>query len=154
MKLETLIDPELAMILDDVSERDVLLGTLAEHIARRIEDIDAGQLQKALIEREVRGPTSTPEGVAFPHAMYDGAGDSLVAVARVKGGVDFGHADHPPSDVIFAMVGPADSAWQHVSILARLARICHSPGALDAMRQATDARTLFDALQAEDARHG
>jgi mannitol/fructose-specific phosphotransferase system IIA component (Ntr-type) len=154
MKLQSLIDPELALLLDDVSDRDALLGRLAEHIADHLADIDAGRLHRALIEREQKGPTSTPEGVAFPHAMYEGAGENLVAVARVPGGVDFGHADHPSSDLIFALVGPTDAAWQHVSILARLARICHSPGALDALRQATDAKTLYEILESEDARHG
>jgi len=154
MKLESLIDPELTLVLDDVEDRDSLLSTLAERLAAHIEDIDAKRLQQALIQREEQGPTSTPEGVAFPHAMYEGAGDTFVAVARVPGGVDFGHADHPPSDLVFAMVGPADSAWQHVSILARLARICHAPGAIDALRQCAESKSLFECLQAEDARHG
>jgi len=154
MKLESLIDPDLALVLDDVSDRDELLGRLSEHIADHITDIDAGRLHQALIEREQKGPTSTPEGVAFPHAMYEGPGENLVAAAKVPGGVDFGHADHPPSDLIFALVGPTDAAWQHVSILARLARICHSQGALEALRQATDAKSLYEVLESEDARHG
>ena len=154
MKLESLIDLELTLVLDDVADRDALLRRLAEHLAARIEDIDAGRLHQALVDRERQAPTSTPEGVAFPHALYEGAGETCVVLARVPGGVDFGHPDHPPSDLIFAMVGPSDAAWQHVSILARLARICHSPGALDAMRKARDAQSLFECLQAEDARHG
>ncbi len=154
MKLESLIDAELTLVVDDATDRDDLLKRLAEHLAARIADLDAGSLHRALIQREQQGPTSTPEGVAFPHAMYEGAGDSCVAVARVRGGVDFGHPDHPASDLVFVMVGPAGSAWQHVSILARLARICHSPGALDGLRQAPDAASLYEALKAEDARHG
>jgi mannitol/fructose-specific phosphotransferase system IIA component (Ntr-type) len=75
-------------------------------------------------------------------------------VARVKGGVSFGHDKHPPADVIFTLVGPPESAWQHVSILARLARICHRPGALACLRGASDADSLYQCLVAEDERHG
>lgn len=153
MKLSPLIKPQLALVLERVSSRDELLGKLADHIAEAEPEIDATALEAALAEREAQGPTSTPEGVAFPHAMYAGAEQTLVAVALVKGGVDFGHADHPPCDIIFTLVGPPDSAWEHVSILARLARICHAPGALKCLRGATTSEALHACLTQEDQRH-
>jgi len=138
----------------EVHSRDELLGKLADHIATTQSSIEATALEAALTEREEQGPTSTPEGVAFPHAMYDGAAETLVAVAHVPGGVDFGKEGHPPCDIIFVIVGPPDSAWQHVSILARLARICHEPSALRCLRGARDGQSLFHCLREEDARHG
>lgn len=154
MKLSKLIKPELSLVLEGVRDRQALLGKLADHIAQHVPSVDAAGLEAALAAREEQAPTSTPEGVAFPHAMFDGADDTYVAVALVKGGVDFGHDKHPPCDLVFALVGPPDSAWQHVSILARLARICHRPGALMCLRGAGDAKQLFDCLCEEDARHG
>jgi len=154
MRLEPLIKPELTFVLDGIGGRDELLGKLADSIASASENIDGAALEAALTAREEQAPTSTPEGVAFPHAMYDGATESFVAVARVNGGVKFGHKDHPPADLVFVLVGPPDSAWQHVSILARLARICHAPNALSCIRGAGDAQSLYDCLCAEDARHG
>lgn len=154
MKLSTLIKPELTVVLPAVADRSELLGKLADTIAQQVQGIDAASLKAALNAREEQGPTSTPEGVAFPHAMYDGVDETHVLAALVAGGVDFGHAKHPPSDIIFALVGPPDSAWQHVSILARLARICHRRGALDLLRKSADGQALFDHLCAEDARHG
>lgn len=154
MRLEPLIKPELTFVLDGVKGRDELLGNLADSIAAASDNIDGAALEAALTAREEQAPTSTPEGVAFPHAMYDGAEETFVAAALVKGGVRFGHKNHPPVDVVFVLVGPPDSAWQHVSILARLARICHAPNALSCIRGAGDAQSLYDCLCAEDARHG
>jgi mannitol/fructose-specific phosphotransferase system IIA component (Ntr-type) len=154
MKIASLIKPDLSFVLQDIGSRNELLGQLADHIASKVQNIDAAALEAALTQREEQGPTSTPEGVAFPHAMYDGVGETLVAVARIKGGVDFGRKGQPPSDIVFALVGPPDSAWQHVSVLARLARICHRPGALDNLRRADDAQSLFDRLIEEDGLHG
>lgn len=153
MKLSPLIRPELALVLEGVSSRDALLGKLADHIATVEPEIEATALEAALAEREAQGPTSTPEGVAFPHAMYAGAERTLMAAARVKGGVDFGRKDHPPCDIIFALVGPPESAWEHVSILARLARICHTPGALRCLRGAGTPEALYGCLTEEDERH-
>ena len=154
MRLEPLIQPELTFVIDDAKGRDDLIGKLADRIADAIDGVDAAALEAALIACEEQAPTSTPEGVAFPHAMYDGVRDSFVAAALVPGGVKFGHRDHPPADVVFVLVGPAESAWQHVSVLARLARICHTPNALGAIRAAGDGQALYDCLCAEDARHG
>lgn len=154
MKLTPLIKPELALVLEGVKSRDDLLGKLADHIASVKPHIDATGLEAALAAREEQAPTSTPEGVAFPHAMYEGAEETFVVVAHVSGGVDFGKKGHPPSDIVFTLVGPPASAWQHVSVLARLARICHSPGALMCLRGATDPQALYQCLADEDARHG
>jgi len=154
MKIEPLIRPELTLVIETAKKRDELLGKLADHIAEQVEQIDGTALEAALIEREEQAPTSTPEGVAFPHAMYEGAEDTFVAAARLRKGVSFGHKGHPPVDLVFVLVGPPDSAWQHVSILARLARICHTPGALDCLREADDGQALYDCLRAEDQRHG
>jgi len=154
MRLEPLIKPELTFVLDGIKGRDELLGKLADSIASAADSIDGAALEAALTAREEQAPTSTPEGVAFPHAMYDGAEDTFVATALLRDGVSFGHKSHPPVDVVFVLVGPPDSAWQHVSILARLARICHAPNALGCIRGAADAQALYECLCAEDARHG
>jgi len=155
MKLKPLLHTDLAMVLAKPGSRDALLADLSRRIAEHVPGVDAAALESALIAREQQGPTSTPEGVAFPHAMVDDAEETLVAAALLESGVDFQQGEHPPSDVIFVIVGPPDSAWQHVGILARLARICHTPGALKAMRECRDTggKALYDALCAEDARH-
>ena len=154
MKLEPLITPERMLVLDGVAHRDELLGKLADHIAHSVPEIDATALEAALSLREGQGPTSTPEGVAFPHAMYEGAPNTFVSAALLKTGVNFGNDAHPVSDLVFVLVGAPDSAWQHVSVLARLARICHAPGALDRMRNAGTPEQLHTKICEEDARHG
>jgi len=51
------------------------------------------------------------------------------------------------------LVGPSERAWEHVRLLARLARVCTAPGALDRLRSADNADDLFNKLIAEDQRH-
>lgn len=155
MKLKPLLRTDLAMVLPAPDSRDALLAELSRRIAEALDEVDAEALRAALVAREEKGPTSTPEGVAFPHAMLEQVSETLVAAAVLDAGVDFQHGEHPPSNVVFVIVGPSESAWQHVSILARLARICHTPGTLRTIRNCrdSDGATLYDVLCAEDARH-
>lgn len=153
MKLDQLLRPEMTYRLDPVDTRDALLKALSQRIADQIDGVDAAELHASLLEREERGVTSTPDGVAFPHAMLEGIDRSFIAAAYVPGGVNMGRREHPPCDVVFVLVGPTNAAWEHVRALARLARICHTPGTLDHLRGAADAAQLHERLLAEDARH-
>ncbi len=153
MRLDQFLRPDLTFKLDAVDACDRLLEMLSQRIANQVEGIDAEPLFTALQEREQRGVTSTPDGVAFPHAMLEGIEDSFIAAALVAGGVSMGRSEHPPCDVVFVLVGPANAAWEHVRILARLARICHTPGTLNHLRGSADASQLHERLLAEDARH-
>ncbi len=153
MKLNQFIRPELCWVLEPADSRDELLRQLTDRIAQVEPNADGDLIYSALIEREEKGTTSTPEGVAFPHAMIQQAEKSFIAAALVRGGVRFGHKAHPPSDLVFVLVGPTEAAWDHVRLLARLARICHTPGALQSLRSAENGEDLHRRLGAEDDRH-
>ncbi|MCA9310903.1 MAG: PTS sugar transporter subunit IIA, partial [Phycisphaerales bacterium] len=99
-------------------------------------------------------PTSTPEGVAFPHAMLPAIKKTIIIPAILRPPVDFGVRSHPAASLIFCMFGDSNEPFSHVRLLARLARIAHSPGALDRLRAATDAADLYSILVAEDRAHG
>ena len=153
MKLETYVTQELTWLLDETASCRDLLADLAGRIARSIGGVEPDPLLQALIDREKQHSTGTPEGVAFPHAMIEGLSDTYVAAALVRKGVSFDATDGERCDVVFVLVGPPDAAWVHVSVLARLARICHGPGALDRLRAAPDSAAFHNRLIEEDRRH-
>jgi PTS system nitrogen regulatory IIA component len=153
MNLTAFLRPELCWRLGPYEGRDALLDDLSKRIAEVAGDLSADDLLTVLLEREKQGATSTPDGVALPHAMLERVENTFVAAAVIDDGVDFGQAGHPPSDIVFVLVGPKDSAWDHIRLLARLARICHAPGAVDRLRQVTRDADLYDRLCAEDALH-
>lgn len=152
MRLEHFLRPERTVVLGGVTTRDELLRRLAETAASA--GVDAGEVETALREREGQASTSTPEGVAFPHALLDGVEETIVVAARAPDGVAMGSADHPPSDIVFCMIGAASAPWDHVRLLARLARIARGAGALDRIRGASDDEALFQTLVSEDRSHG
>ncbi len=154
MRLEPLLDHAMVLVIDEPASKEDVLRRLAEQAVTRIHSIDAAHLAAELEERERRIPTSTPEGVAFPHAMLPAIDDTIVVPALVRPGVDFGTEAHPPSDVLFGMFGCSDRPFSHVRLLARLSRVARGPGALERFRKCTDQQNFYDALIDEDRKHG
>ncbi|GAB4552072.1 MAG: hypothetical protein Tsb0013_14280 [Phycisphaerales bacterium] len=154
MRIEPLLAPERVVVLTDASDRDDVLRGLARIAATGLPERGEEELFEALLEREKRYPTSTPEGVAFPHAMLDGVDATVLVAAAVRPAVDFRPGEHPAVDLAFAMIGSVAEPFQHVQLLARLARVCRGSGALDSFRAAKDAQSLFEALVEEDRAHG
>jgi len=153
MQLETYLSPDLVLILDDVATIEALVHRLAEVAATQFRDLDAARIEAALQEREQQAPTSTPEGVGFPHALLPQVDHTVVVVARAPAGVPTSAAKHPPVDLVFCMVGGAEEPWRHVRLLARIARIARGSGALERLRKADTPEALYEALVQEDRSH-
>ena len=154
MRIEPLLAPERVVMLTDASERDAVLRGLADVAASGLPGRSTDELYEALLEREKRYPTSTPEGVAFPHAMLEGVEETVLVAAGVRPAVDFRPGEHPAVDLAFAMIGSSAEPFQHVQLLARLARVCRGEGALAKFRAASDPEALLGALVDEDRAHG
>ena len=98
----------------------------------------------------VQRSSATAEGVAFPHTS-----SPAPPQPRGRDPCPWGRTvRRPPRDLIFAMFGDADHPWEHVRLLARLARLTATPEARDRLRAASDDEALRTAIQAEDQAHG
>lgn len=154
MRLEPYLSPANTLILADQPSRDALLAALAAKAHETLPAIAIDRLARELIDREGRYPTSLPEGLAFPHAILEVIDQTFVIAAAARPPVSFGVKGHPPCDLVFGMFGNASQPWQHVRLMARLARITHGAGALNRLRDAADAAELYALLIAEDRKYG
>ena len=153
MRLEPYLKPGSALVIDGAKDRDDVLRRVAEQGASLLPGVDVSKLEKAMLDREAQMATSAPEGVAFPHGLLPELTDTVVLIAAVRPGVRFGSSQHPPVDMVFAMFGPAEAPWRHLSLLARLARIAHFEGALGRLRACDSGEALLDSVLAEDRAH-
>ena len=151
MHLDELIQEDRILVLDACKDRDELLRRLAKAAG------DLGPSEETLLEalhqREASGATSTPEGVAFPHALHPDIKETALVVALVRAGTAFGKSDHPHCDLIFCLFGEPSHPWVHVQLLARLARIARGTGAMDRLRACKDPSSLYAAMVEEDRSH-
>lgn len=150
MRIESLLKPEHTLFLVDPIDRDAVLLAIATAAAEGFSDLSAENLQAALIERESQMPTATPEGVAFPHAMLPGLEDTVLIPAIIRPPIVFSTREPAPVSLAFGMFGDANKPWDHVRLLARLARIARGEGALERIQRAQSADDLFQHILAED----
>jgi len=151
MRLDKLLIQDRILVLDACKDRDELFDRLIETVSDL--GVEPAALIESLLAREALGPTSTHEGVAFPHAIMDEITETALVVASVKGGTDFKVPDYPLCDLVFCMFGNPVRPWEHVQLLARLARISRGVDALDRFRACDDASSLYAALVEEDRAH-
>ncbi len=150
MALTPLLNAEQAIVMSHADSRDAVLTAIAER-ASSLTGLPADAICAALTEKEDAQSTATPEGVAFPHALLDGLDATVLVPVLCRGGVAFGKGQD--CDVIVGMFGAASKPFEHVRVLARLARVLNAPGALERIRASVDAHGLVEALAHEDARH-
>jgi mannitol/fructose-specific phosphotransferase system IIA component (Ntr-type) len=153
MELRPYLRHDLVFHLDRVSSRDELFAVICRGVEATLPEVSANSLHQRLLDREKQMPTCTPDGVAFPHAVGPEIPDTVVVIVYVVNGVDFGVSEHPPSDLILGMFGSSEKPWEHVRLLARLARIVHTEASRENLRAARDAEDLFRRLVEEDRSH-
>lgn len=153
MHLGPLLRQDRTLILTDCADRNAALEQIAQKAVLAYSGVEAQSLLQDLLARELEYPTSTREGVAFPHVLLPGVEETIVAAGLLRPGVRWSERESTPQDLVFVMIGPDTKPWLHVRLLARLARISTSPGALDRLRAVSTAEELFEQLLAEDAAH-
>jgi mannitol/fructose-specific phosphotransferase system IIA component (Ntr-type) len=104
-------------------------------------------LYEGLIQREQTMSTGVGGGIGFPHATSPEAGDAAVVLIRLAKPIDFDSLDHLPVDIILALIIPESNPAIHVRLLARVSRLCRQPEFLAAIRQADDAKRLFEQIK-------
>ncbi len=156
MRLEPILKAGAALVLADCPDRQTLFRRLAELLGGLDVDVDPDDVVAKLEERELAYSTATPEGVAFPHALIPDFEQTLVVPCLVKTPIPWkdGDDDGPSQTLVFVMIGAANRPWEHVRLLARLARIVRADQALDRIRGASSADELLELLIAEDRAHG
>jgi PTS system nitrogen regulatory IIA component len=123
---------------------------LVEHLATVQPGINAGELLKALLEREKLGSTGIGNGIAIPHGKLAGLSDIILVFARSTAGVPFEAIDGKPIHLIFLLVAPANSTGGHLKALARLSRLLKNDSFRKTLLTAATAQDILRAIADED----
>lgn len=112
-----LIDLDLKARSPEEAIRDVA-GLLASVPAV----LDPQTFLDQVLEREKLSPTTTGNGVAFPHARTDAVSEIVMAAGRSPAGFPFA-AQGPPIHFVFLIGTPTDSVRDYLALVGNLARI-------------------------------
>lgn len=98
---------------------------------------DPETLEAELVSREEMCSTAMEDGLAIPHPRRPQQyiiAEPILVFGRPSTSIAFGAPDGKMSDLFFMVC--TDDDQHHLHILARLCRICHQKGVLDALREA------------------
>lgn len=111
------------------------------------------RLAESLMAREAIAFTSTPEGVAFPHAIQESIAPerAMAIVLTLAHPVTWG--SHQVRLVV-ALFGSSAEPWRHVRMLARVARVCVQPEPRQRFMECDTDSELLDLFVAECNSHG
>jgi len=153
MRIEPLLTESSCLVLLDRSDVQGVMGALALTAANVLERPDHMDILDGLLNRERTMRTTTPEGVAFPHTTLPSLARTALIIAALRPPVRFHHGDPTPMCLAVCMVDSAERPFEHVRLLARLARIFRSPAARRTFAAALDAAELRSAIIREDRAH-
>ena len=153
MKIAEFLREDLTLPQLAASEKAGALAELCGTLARAHPSLDGAKLVETLLEREKLGSTGIGEGVAIPHGKLAGVPGLLAAFGRSVSGVDFQSIDGKPTQLIFVLFAPENSAGIHLKALARISRLFRNPAFRKAILEAPSGKAIFQLISEEDARY-
>ncbi len=151
-------EPPVSLL--DAVNRGAMLPELAarsaaEAIAELAQAIPSGRLPPEVDwktidclaqAREDQVSTDLGNGVAIPHARCAGLASPVVVFGRSQEGIVFSLDSPQTVQLVFLLVTPAEQPETQLGLLKQLARLCHEPSVLDALRRAASPGDMRGAL--------
>lgn len=146
--LDAYLDEKRVVVDLEVSSRKRLFEAMAALLsgaAAAANDADAPSLDgvlHTLTKREKLGCTGIGDGVALPHGRIDGLRQPLIAIARLKDGIDYEAPDGKPVWLAVCLLAPGEAANEHLQLLAALAERFKMPGFVERVKQSRTSAEL------------
>lgn len=147
-RISDLLAPERVSVPLRGTDKETVLSELVGLVVRSLGlDAEREAVRAAVLEREGVLSTGIGEGVALPHAKYDGLDDVTMAAGVSREPVDYGSLDAQPVRLFFLMLGPDGAAGAQVRLLARVSRLLREEALRERLVAADDARQFLGALK-------
>ena len=130
-----------------VHDKDEALKELLSLLSSADAIGDAGELERAIFERESLMSTSIGLGIAIPHVRLESVSEMCMAIGVLKEGIDYQAFDDQQVRIIIMIAAPAGTHRQYLSLLAKLVLLLKNPAIRDAILTAQDPKQVFDILR-------
>ncbi|MSR44824.1 MAG: hypothetical protein EXS15_05645 [Phycisphaerales bacterium] len=153
MDLPRVISISSAAAHIECGEVSAVLAFISATVHRSIlPSLSEALLAQALADREAIGATSTPEGVAFPHAIRAEIPPSAASVLILTLAKPIPWGSHSVG-IVVALVGSTAEPWRHVRSLARVARVCAQPQSRERLMACASDVQLLELFTSECNNH-
>jgi PTS system fructose-specific IIA component len=128
--------------------KEEILSELVEVLAQSLGmDAQREEILQAVFEREEVLSTGIGDGVALPHAKYNGLSELVMAAGSTLEPVDYGALDGEPVRLVFLLLGPDSASGVHVRALSRLSRLMRDVSLRQRLAAAADADEFLGLLE-------
>ncbi|MDH3216143.1 MAG: PTS sugar transporter subunit IIA [Candidatus Krumholzibacteria bacterium] len=152
--LVSYLDPSLCVTGVIVQNKDRLFQRFAKLVTKRNKSLATDMVLERLQHRERQAPTIVGGGVAIPHAFVPQLGQPIIGAVSLKRSVPFSTNGDGRVRTVFFVIGDETKPQFHVSMLARIARLCSTPEFLNAFANARTNRELYKTILQWDSRIG
>ena len=124
--------------------RDAIIRILAEGICKNgaTPHCTPEEAANAVLAREAADSTVVSDGLALPHARFDGLPGPRVAVATSERGVDWPGADKPVHVVVMIFI-PRERPAEYLKILRAVTSLFQDPDALETLAAMTNSGDIY-----------
>lgn len=150
--LSSYLDPALCLTGVSVQNKKRLFHRFVKLVAKRNKALGTELLLEGLENRERQAATAVGGGVALPHAFLPEVDEPIVGAVQLRRSIPFNSAGEERVRTVFFLLGSDKKPEQHISLLARIARLCSDAGFIDAFNKARTNRELYKTILRWDER--
>jgi mannitol/fructose-specific phosphotransferase system IIA component (Ntr-type) len=146
-RVSSLLAPERVRVPLRSRDKDGVLHELVDLIAdSQGLGSERDIIYRAVCDRERVLSTGIGEGIALPHAKYNGLSGLVMSAGVSPETMDFGALDGRAVNLFFLLVGPEIAAVEHVRALARISRLMRESSLRQQLVSASDAESFLRML--------
>ncbi len=143
-------DPRLVFKKLDFAEKSDLLRYMIERVSTIYGSLDSDRAYKKLMSNEAEDSSGIGNGAAIPHLFVDELDQTIVSIARIPEGIDFGAIDEKPVHLVCLILSNPDFQGNHLNLLAYFARKFQIPTLIDEIMMANSKKNILSILFDED----
>ncbi len=144
---------QISDFIDETRIKDLEADNKKEALDEMLELISSSQnitnitaFKKAIFKRESLMSTGIGLGIAIPHAKIPECDDFVIAIGRLKNGIEYESLDDKPVRLIF-MIGASDKQdKEYIRLLSRLVLRLKDNHILKELLQAKDKQEIYSII--------
>jgi len=151
MKIGEALSEDCIRIELESQTREDVIRVLVDELEKTGSYQNSDVVFKAVLERERIMTTGVGNGIAIPHCKHESCSEFKIALGILNHAVDFSAIDGQPVNIVFLLIGPNNTAGNHIKLLSRISRLVNNSDVRDKIRSFTSEKDVFDFLLEKEA---
>ncbi len=144
--LSDMANPRLVFKKLDFAEKSDLLRYMIQKIGTIYDTLNSDRAYKNLMSNEAEDSSGIGNGAAIPHLFVDELDRTIISIARIPEGIDFGAIDEKPVHLVCLILSDPKSQQHHLNLLAYFARKFQNPSFMDEILKAASKKSMLSML--------